>query len=72
MNDTTEITTTEKAQPLTGGCCQWRDSASYDRNVHIEIVVLCGKFSGKIATASNRQTVMDKFKIKAGLRKPKG
>ena len=20
----------------TGGCCQWRDSASYDSNVHIE------------------------------------
>jgi len=32
-------------QHVTGGCCQWRDSASYDTDVHVETVVLRGKFS---------------------------
>jgi hypothetical protein len=43
---------TEKkiGQLVTGVCCQWRDSASYDKNVQIETVVLRGKFRGKIAT----------------------
>jgi len=43
---------TEKiiAQLLTGGCCQWRDSGSYDRNVHIETFVPRGKFRGEFAT----------------------
>lgn len=39
------------AQPLTGVCCQWRDSASYDSAVLIETYVLRGKFSREIATA---------------------
>jgi len=38
------------AQLLTGVCCQWQDSGSYDREVHIEIFVLRGNFSGRIAT----------------------
>ena len=37
-------------QLLTGVCCQWRDSASYDSDVHIETLVLRGKYSGEIAT----------------------
>jgi cytoskeletal protein CcmA (bactofilin family) len=37
-------------QLVTGGCCQWRDSGSFDSDVHIETFVLRGKFSGKIAT----------------------
>ena len=39
-----------KHETLTGGCCQWRGSASYDREVVNETFVLRGKFSGKIAT----------------------
>ncbi len=42
--------TDKNAQLVTGVCCQWRDSASYDSDVHIETFVLRGKFSGKIAT----------------------
>lgn len=37
-------------ETLTGGCCHWRGSASYDSEVQIETVVLRRKFSGKIAT----------------------
>ncbi len=37
-------------QLLTGVCCQWRDSSSFDSVVHIETFVLRGKFSGEIAT----------------------
>jgi hypothetical protein len=37
-------------QLVTGVCCQWRGSASYDRDVHIETFVLRGNFSGEIAT----------------------
>ena len=40
----------QNAQLVTGGCCQWRDSGSFDNDVHIETFVLRGKFSGKIAT----------------------
>ena len=40
----------KEGQLVTGGCCQWRGSASYDSDVHIESFVLCGKISGKIAT----------------------
>jgi len=36
-------------QPITGVCCQWRGSASYDSEVQIETFVLRGKFSGEIA-----------------------
>jgi len=35
---------------ITGGCCQWRGSGSFDSDVHIETFVIRGKFSGKIAT----------------------
>lgn len=47
-----EIRTDEKRKhvTLTGVCCQWRGSASYDSDVHIETFVLRGKFSGEIAT----------------------
>lgn len=40
----------KNGQLVTGGCCQWRDSASYDSAVHIETLVLRGKFSSEIAT----------------------
>ena len=42
--------TDKNRQLLTGVCCQWRDSASYDSEVHFETFVLRGKFSDKIAT----------------------
>jgi len=42
---------------LTGVCFQWRGSASYDSDVHIETFVLRGKFSGKIATKQQPPTV---------------
>jgi len=35
---------------ITGVCCQWRGSASYDSEVVIETFVLRGIFSGEIAT----------------------
>ena len=35
---------------LTGVCFQWRGSASYDSDEHIETFVLRRNFSGKIAT----------------------
>lgn len=35
---------------VTGGCCQWRGSASYDCVEAIEMYVLRGKFRNKIAT----------------------
>jgi hypothetical protein len=41
---------TKEHQAVTGGCCQWQGSASYDSVVHIETFVLCGKFSGTSAT----------------------
>jgi len=41
---------TKEHQAVTGVCCQWRICGSFDSNVHIEIFVLRGKFSGKIAT----------------------
>jgi len=34
----------------TGGCCQWRDSGSFDRDVHIETFVLRENLRGEIAT----------------------
>jgi len=37
-------------QLVTGVCCQWRGSGSFDSDVLIETFVLRGKFSGKIAT----------------------
>jgi hypothetical protein len=41
---------TKEHQAVTGVCCQWRDSGSYDSDVDIETFVLRRKFSGKIAT----------------------
>jgi len=49
--------TDKNAQLLTGVCCQWRCSASYDSKVHIETFVLRGKFNGKIATEQQPPTV---------------
>jgi len=48
----TEIRTDEKRkhETLTGVCCQWRDSASYDSDVVNETFVLRRKISGEIAT----------------------
>jgi len=37
--------TDKNAQLVTGGCCQWRDSASYDSDEVVETIVLRGKFS---------------------------
>ncbi|HOY31993.1 MAG TPA: hypothetical protein PKW80_08955 [Bacteroidales bacterium] len=37
-------------QAVTGVCCQWRDSASYDSEVLFETFVLRGNLSGEIAT----------------------
>lgn len=42
--------TDKNAQLVTGGCCQWRDSASYDREVRTGSFVLRRKFSSAIAT----------------------
>ncbi len=39
-----------KKQSITRVCCQRRDSASYDRDVHTETVLLRGKFISEIAT----------------------
>lgn len=47
---------------LTGVCCQWRGSASYDSDVQIETFVLRSKFSGEIATDQQPLTVMGKAK----------
>jgi hypothetical protein len=41
---------TKEHQAVTGVCCQWRGSGSYDRKVVILTSVLRGKFSGEIAT----------------------
>jgi len=49
---------TKEHQAVTGVCCQWRDSASYDRDVHIETFVLRGKFSDKIATEQQPPAVI--------------
>lgn len=42
--------TLNKIRTITGGCCQWRDSASYDSDVLFETFVLRRKLSGEIAT----------------------
>ena len=39
-----------KIRTITGVCCQWRGSGSFDNEVHIETFVLRGKFSVEIAT----------------------
>ncbi len=44
------MTERQNAQLVTGVCCQWRGSASYDSDVVNETFVLRGKFTGKIAT----------------------
>lgn len=38
-------TNDKNGQLVTGGCCQWQVSASYDSDVYVETVVLRGKFS---------------------------
>jgi len=45
-----------EGQPITGVCCQWRGSASYDSDVHFETFVLRRKFSGEIATRHRTAT----------------
>lgn len=37
------MTENEEKRCITSGCCQWRGSASYDSDVHIETYVLRGK-----------------------------
>ena len=37
--------TFKDGQLVTGGCCQWRGSPSYDSDEHVGIVVLRRKFS---------------------------
>ncbi|HPS27456.1 MAG TPA: hypothetical protein PK269_07585 [Bacteroidales bacterium] len=39
------LTDKNNGQLVTGGCCQWRGSASYDSIVIVETFVLCEKFS---------------------------
>ena len=39
------ITNDKKGQLVTGGCCQWQDSTSYDSDEVIETFVLRRKFS---------------------------
>ena len=48
----------EIAQAITGGCCQWRGSDSYDNEEHIETFVLREKFSGEIATEQQPTNVI--------------
>lgn len=43
MND--RITKDKNGQLVTGGCCQWRGSASFDSYMVIETFVLRRKFS---------------------------
>jgi len=40
-------------QFVTGGCCQWQDSALYDSEDFIRTFVLFGKLSGRITTEQN-------------------
>ncbi|HHU21754.1 MAG TPA: hypothetical protein GXZ51_04860 [Acholeplasma sp.] len=47
---------------VTSVCCQWRDSASYDRVEVIETFVLRGKFNEKIAAFGNTRNVTCKPK----------
>jgi len=37
-------------QPITGVCCQWQGSSSYDNEVQIETSVLRRNFCGETAT----------------------
>jgi len=50
------MTENEEKRCITSGCCQWRGSASYDSDVHIETYVLRGKVGAenrhRTATAS--------------------
>ena len=43
-------TNKKNGQLVTGVCCQWRVSASFDSDLNIETSVLRGKFRNKIAT----------------------
>lgn len=40
----------KEKRAITGVCCQWRDSGSFDRDVRIETSVLRINFSCEIAT----------------------
>ena len=51
-------------ETITGVCCQWRGSGSFDSNVHIKTVVLRGKFSGEIATEQQPPNRYRTLKIK--------
>jgi len=44
------LRTDKYRQCITGICCQWRDSSSFDSDVNFENFVLRGKFRNKIAT----------------------
>jgi len=44
-----EINIVKENLPITCVCCQWRDSGSFDSDVHIETFVLREKISSKIA-----------------------
>jgi len=39
------MTKGNNGQLVTGGCCQWQSSTSYDSAVHVETVVPRRKFS---------------------------
>ena len=39
------MTKGNNGQLVTGGCCQWQSSTSYDSAVHLETAVLRGKYS---------------------------
>jgi len=39
------LTRKTNAQLVTGGCCQWQCSSSYDSDGHVETVVFRRKFS---------------------------
>ena len=52
--------TFKDGQLVTGGCCQWRGSPSYDSVVHVKTVVLPRKFSVEPPSAeaeAHRQNV---------------
>ena len=46
---------------VTGGCCQWRGSASYDRVVRIACFVHFRKYSDKIATEQQPPAVTNQL-----------
>ena len=58
--------TFKDGQLVTGGCCQWQDSASYDSDVHVKTVVLRRKFSDEPpnSTPPNRYTQLQETEKK--------